>query len=336
MIVSRTPLRISFFGGGTDLPEYYLHEEGCVLATAITKYIYVMANGRFDQTVEAADTCQQLGGYYDKLGRDLISECARKTGMSSSLRVVVLGDVPDAGTGLGSSSALAVGLLNAMYSAANQPQSAEGLALDAVAIEIGTLGRPIGVQDHYMAAYGGQRLLHFRTDGLVESESLRLDIAESIELQRHLMLFFVGARRADTVLQEQRRNTDHLFGPLTELKHLALQGWAYLRAGQLDDFGRLLHRGWQIKKRLASGISNNFIDNAYEAALQAGCLGGKICGAGGGGFLLLYCPPARQASVRAVLDSLRELHFAFEPEGTRIMCRSPALEHSDESHYLRL
>jgi len=231
-----------------------------------------------------------------------------------------MGDIPSAGSGLGSSSTVTVGLLNAMYTYLGTPKDPETLAREACEIEIGVLGKPIGVQDQYIAAYGGQRFIRFRTGGRIEVESLGLDENQRRRLNQNLMLFFTNVtRKAETVLTEQVRNINDRLCVLREMKRLALEAQSCLQAGAFDDFGLLLHQGWEFKKQLASRISNGTIDALYETARKAGALGGKITGAGGGGFLLLYCPRHRQDDVRTALRSLPELPFHLERDGTKVI-----------------
>jgi D-glycero-alpha-D-manno-heptose-7-phosphate kinase len=244
----------------------------------------------------------------------------RKTGITKRVEITTMGDIPSAGSGLGSSSTVAVGLLNAMYTYLGTPKEPETLAREACQIEIDVLGKPIGMQDQYIAAYGSQRCIRFGSDSRIEVESLCLDDVQCRRLGRNLMLFFTNiTRKSETVLTEQVRNVNDRLEVLREMKRLALEARICLQAGAFDDFGLLLHRGWQFKKQLASRISNENIDALYQAAREAGATGGKITGAGGGGFLLLYCPQQRQDDVRAALHGLPELPFRLERDGTKVI-----------------
>lgn len=324
MIVVRTPLRISFLGGGTDFPQFFLREEGAVITSAIDRHIYVIIKERFDDKIRIGYTRTELVDRVDELEHELVRESLRKTGITKRVELSTMADVPSAGSGMGSSSTVTVGLLNAMYSYLGTPKDPETLAREACHIERDVLGKPIGLQDQYIAAYGGQRLIRFRRNGGVEVEHLRISDPARRKLNRNLMLFFTNiTRRAETILSEQVTNMCNCTEFLQELKGLALVGKEALESGECDEFGLLLHKGWQLKKRLASKITNGSVNQMYEAALSAGALGGKITGAGGGGFLLLYCPVDKQDGVRAALSALPELPFSLERDGTKVIfdCR---------------
>jgi D-glycero-alpha-D-manno-heptose-7-phosphate kinase len=320
MIISQTPLRISLLGGGTDFREYFLQEGGCVLTSAIDKYIYVVIKERYDERIRVGYTKTELVDQVDQVEHDLVRESLRRTGISRQIEVATMADIPSEGSGLGSSSTVTVGLLNAMYAYINQTQNAETLAQQACAIEIDTLHKPIGVQDQYIAAYGGQRFIRFCKSGCVEVEPLGLNESQTRRLNQNLMLFFTGVtRKAETILDEQRANMAQRTAVLRELSRLAQTGVACLRAGELDEIGHLLHEGWLLKKQMASRISSDTIDTLYACARRAGALGGKLAGAGGGGYLLLYCPRHKQDSVRAALAQLRELPFHLERDGSKVI-----------------
>ena len=320
MIISQTPLRISFLGGGTDFREFVQHEDGCVVSSAIDKYIFVIIKERFDQRIRVGYTRTELVDQVDELEHELVRECLRKTGITRGVEIATMGDVPSAGSGLGSSSTVTVGLLNAMYTYLGTPQTPATLAREACQIEMDVLGKPIGMQDQAIAAYGDLRIIHFRPYDQVQVECLGLDDSQKRRLSQNLMLFFTNlTRKAETVLAEQVQNIDGRLEALRQMKRLALDAQACLQAGAFDDFGLLLGQGWELKRQLASRISNGTIDALYQAARQAGALGGKITGAGGGGFLLLYCPPHRQDDVRAAMHPLRELPFRLERDGAKII-----------------
>jgi D-glycero-alpha-D-manno-heptose-7-phosphate kinase len=320
MIITQTPLRISFLGGGTDFREFFLQEDGWVVSSTIDKFIFVIIKERFDDKIRVGYTRTELVDCVDELQHELVRECLRKTGITRRVEIATMGDIPSAGSGLGSSSAVTVGLLNAMYTYLGILKDAETLAREACQIEIDVLGKPIGVQDQYIAAYGGQRFIRFQTDGHIEVETLNLDDSQRRRLNQNLMLFFTNVtRKAESVLGEQVQNINHRLDVLREMKRLALEARTCLQASAFDDFGLLLHQGWEFKKQLASQISNGTINSLYETARQAGALGGKITGAGGGGFLLLYCPRHRQDDVRAALHGLPELPFHLERDGTKVI-----------------
>ena len=320
MIVTQTPLRTSFVGGGTDFREFFLKEEGWVISSAIDKYIYVIIKERFDDKIRVGYTKTELVDEVDQIEHDLVRECLRRTGITKRIEISTMGDIPSSGSGLGSSSTVTVGLLNAMYTHQGETKDAATLARTACEIEIDILKSPIGEQDQYIAAFGGQRFIHFCRDNQVRVESLGLDEDQTRCLNRNLMLFFTGVtRKASSVLDEQVNNLSDRADELRELKRLALDARDCLRAGELDEFGLCLHAGWQLKKRLAGGVSNPDLDALYATARNAGALGGKIAGAGGGGYLMLYCPRERQDDVRSALHAVKELPFHLERDGSKVI-----------------
>lgn len=321
MIITQTPLRVSFAGGGTDLPGFYEREEGCVISSAIDKYIYVIIKERFDRKIRIGYSRTEMVDHLDEVGHDLVRECLRRTGIGHGIEIATMADIPSEGSGLGSSSSVTVGLLNAMYAYRGELRTAEDLAREACEIEIEVLGKPIGKQDQYIAAYGGLRVFHFRPDGSVGVETVDADEEKRRRLGESLMLFFTGmTRKADEILCEQRHNIPGRVEVLHHMKEQALEVRDCLSNGaNLNRLGRILDRGWELKRRLASRISNRTIDEIYEIAIDNGAVGGKVCGAGGGGFLLLCCPPDRQPQVRAALSHLKELPFSLERDGTKVI-----------------
>jgi D-glycero-alpha-D-manno-heptose-7-phosphate kinase len=318
MIVTQTPIRISFLGGGTDFRQFFTQEEGWVVSSAIDRYIFVIIKQRFDRRIRVGYTRTELVDSVSELKHELVREALRKTGIDRGVEISTMGDIPAAGSGMGSSSTVTVGLLNAMYHYLGSPKEPETLAREACEIEIDVLGKPIGLQDQYIAAYGGLRFIHFEREGRVRVSSLGLGDTECRRLSRNLMLFFTNVtRKAESVLEEQVNNLNGNLEVLREMKKLALLARAALEAGEFDEFGSLLHRGWEFKKTLASRVTNGSIDAIYESARKAGALGGKITGAGGGGFLLLYCPQHRQDEVRKALRDLPELPFNLERDGSK-------------------
>ena len=320
MIVVRTPLRLSFFGGGTDFAGYYNRQSGQVVSTAIDKYVYVIVKERFDDKIYVNYSQKEIVDRVDELRHELVREAMRLTGVERGIEITTLADVPSSGTGLGSSSSVTVGVLQALYTYEGRIVEAEKLARQACEIEIERCRKPIGKQDQYIAAYGGLRQIRFLPGEGVETEEIALSEPQAQRLNRNLLLFYTHATRAaSSVLVEQQANIPERLGFLDALQALAQRGAECLRQGDLDTFGRLLHEGWELKKNLASGVSNDRLDALYDTARQAGALGGKIAGAGGGGFLLLYCPLDKQEAVREALGHLRELPFAFERDGTRVI-----------------
>jgi D-glycero-alpha-D-manno-heptose-7-phosphate kinase len=320
MIITQTPLRISFLGGGTDFKDYYAQEEGCVFSSAIDKYIFVIVKERFDDQIRVGYTRTEMVDSLDEVQHELVREALRKTGITRRIEIATMGDVPSAGSGLGSSSTVTVGLLNAMYTHLGETRDAATLAQEACEIEIDILGKPIGKQDQCIAAYGNMRFFRFQPNERVEIETIELEDSEKRRFNQNLMLFFTGVtRKSSTILAEQQENTNDHLGVLRRMKSLALEAKECVVEGAFDEFGALLHQGWECKKQLASKITNGQIDEIYRLARRAGAIGGKITGAGGGGFLLLYCPREKQDDVRAALHHLRELPFHLERDGTKVI-----------------
>jgi len=320
MIIVQTPLRLSFLGGGTDFAGYYRQREGCVLTSAIDKYIYVIAKRRFDAKIRLGYTRTEMVDSVDEVQHDLVREALRKVGITHQIEIATMGDIPAQGTGLGSSSTVTVGCLNALYAYQGRFVDAETLAQQACQIEINTLERPIGKQDQYIAAYGGLRFIRFLPDDSVIVEGVDVDTDVRRALDERLLLFYTGiTRQSGTILKEQVENIDERMTTLDALADLAHEARRHLEQGQPDALGTIMDQGWALKRQLASTISNSDIDDLYDAARHAGALGGKIAGAGGGGFLLLYCPPKSQATVRYAMRALRELPFRLERDGTKVI-----------------
>lgn len=320
MIIVQTPLRVSFFGGGTDFPSYYLAEGGAVLSSAIDKYIFIMLKKRFDQKLRVGYTKTEMVNSVDDIQHTLIREALQKTGIKKGIEVTTTGDIPSEGSGLGSSSTVTVGALHAMYTHLGELLTAEKLADEACQIELDALKKPIGKQDQYIAAYGGFRLFEFHTDGSIHSEKIQLDDEKRRALNDSFLLFFTGiSRKADTILVEQQNNITQRLQILRRIKEMAYIARDELNAGNINALGELMHESWTLKKQLAGKISNDFIDELYTKARQAGATGGKLTGAGGGGFLLLYCPYERHAYVRAALKNLQELPFLLERDGSKVI-----------------
>lgn len=323
MIITRTPFRISFAGGGTDLPEFYRTGWGAVVSTAINKYMYVVVNRRFTEAIRVSYYARtEIVNHADEIKHPLVRETLKLVGITSGIEIASIADI-QAGVGLGSSASFTVGLLNALYAYRGILKSAEELARDACHIEVDILGEPSGKQDQYIAAYGGFRYLKFNADDTVITEEILRSKQDKEKLARELLLLYLGNdRSASSILAEQKNGTrqpDNM-AALRKLRDLAgdLKGRLQNKTSPLN-IGEYLHQGWLLKKQLASGISNGGIDECYEKALKAGALGGKLLGAGGGGFLLLHCPPERKAGVREALSNLKELDFSFEPEGSKIV-----------------
>jgi D-glycero-alpha-D-manno-heptose-7-phosphate kinase len=320
MIIVQAPLRISLFGGGTDFPDYFCSEGGCVLTSAIDKYIFVTIKNRFDNMLRIGYTMTEMVEHVSEIQHDLIRESLQKAGIQSGVEITTMGDIPSAGSGLGSSSTVTVGALHAMYTYLNESVPMDRLAREACQIEVDILKKPIGYQDQYIAAYGGFKFIEFKPGNEISISRINLEPDLFRHLDDNLMLFFTGAtRKAGSILEEQQANISQRLPILRELKGMAYQARDELQKRNLDGIGRLLDQSWTLKKQLASKISNSAIDEVYEAACKAGALGGKITGAGGGGFILFYCPRERQEKVRTALNGMRELPFHLEQDGTKVI-----------------
>lgn len=320
MIVAQAPLRISFFGGGTDMPEVFRAISGAVLSATIDKFVYVVVKDRFDDLIRVAYTCTEIVNAVDEVHHDLVREALWTTGVQRGIELATFADIPSEGTGLGSSSAITVGILNALHAYRREVAGAHQLAQEACAIELERLGRPIGVQDQYASAFGGLCSMRFHHDGSVECRRVDLPLETLHRLDERLLLFYTGiSRSASAVLEDQAANVSRNLGTLTEMRRQAELGCELLQVAALDDFGRLLHEAWELKMSLSNRICTDGIDRMYALAREAGALGGKVTGAGGGGFLLLYCPGEKQAAVRAVLADYRELPFRLWGSGSRIL-----------------
>jgi len=320
VIISRTPFRVSFAGGGTDLRAFYGHEPGAVTSTTIDKYMYITVNKRFDHTVRVSYSKTEIVETADEVQHPLVREALKKTGILNGIEVTSISDIP-AGTGFGSSSSFTVGLLNALYAYTGLHAPPERLAAEACEIEIDIVGEPIGKQDQYIAAYGGLQHIRFNPDESVFVDPVVCTKERKDALSARLMLLYTGVTRsAREILDEQRKETANKLDYLRQMRDLAGEIRRVLLEGRrLDEFGDLLHEGWMLKRELASGITNELVDAAYERARKAGAVGGKLLGAGGGGFLLLYVPDDRRREVGEALSALREIPFDLEPQGTKIV-----------------
>ncbi len=320
MQIIQTPLRVSLFGGGTDFPAYFQENGGCVLTSAIDKYIFVTIKSRFDNKLRVGWTRTEMVDTVDEIQHELIREALRLTGINNSVEITTMGDIPSEGSGLGSSSTVTVGALHAMYTYQRKLVLAEDLAHEACYIERDILKSPIGIQDQYIAAYGGLRFMEFTTSGQVITERIELDTRTMRHLNENLLLFFTGVtRQANGILSEQKANIQQRQMVLGEMKDIAYTACDELKKGNIDALGPLLDKSWQLKKRLASRISNKTLNDMYEAACRAGATGGKISGAGGGGFLLLYCPRGKREPVRDALQHLQELPFNLGQDGSKVI-----------------
>lgn len=329
MIITRTPLRISFFGGGTDYPQYFRQHGGETLITAIDKSVFVTVHplaDLFDHKLQVHYSRVESVRSLDEIQITVVRETLRHLGVDRGVEIHLVGDLP-ARTGLGTSSATTVGLLNALHGHRGLIASATQLAEEAVHIEQEVLGELVGSQDQYSAALGGFRHLKFGIDGKVTADPVILPPGRLQDLENSLLLFYSGVQRnAAVVLEEQIQKTSagKLDEQLSRMRQQVGEGLSILCSGApLADFGLLLHEAWQSKRTLSSQVSNRWIDEIYERARNAGALGGKLLGAGGGGFLLLYVEPDQTQSVRSALVDLHEVRFQFESSGSRTIFYTP-------------
>ena len=302
MIISQTPLRISLAGGGTDLSNYYSVHEGFVVSTAIDKYIYVVIKERFDDLIYVDYSKKEIVSSIDKIQHDLVREAALKTGLHNGFEVMMLADIPSEGSGLGSSSSLTVGLLHAFYQFRGILVTSEQLAKEACEIEIKILKRPIGKQDQYIAAFGGLKAFRFCKDDSVEVKDISIDSEPKRKLGSNLLLFFTNVtRKAASILEEQNKNVESKLEFHHRIKELAFDSLDGLNSLDINRIGDNLKINWEMKKQLSSNVSNHEIDKMHKLAMKGGALGAKISGAGGGGFLLVYCERDRQDTLRRTL-----------------------------------
>ncbi|MEE2805052.1 MAG: kinase [Pseudomonadota bacterium] len=325
MIISRTPVRITFLGGGTDYPEYFLRNGGETLGMAINKYSYVVvnplpqfSNHQFRVSYQKIEHTNSL----DDIKHPSVRECLRYSGISSGLEVHYTGDLP-ARTGLGSSSSFTVGLLNALYGYKGQRLGKDDLARDACQVEQTLIKERVGCQDEYTCSHGGLVNIHYSASGSVDVTTLRLPPDRFVNLQAHLMLFYTGLqRRAHDVIKEQLQKTNDgdLDDYLGEMKNMASAAVGILANHEkLEEFGELMHAGWQLKKKFSSAISNAYVEEMYNKARAAGAIGGKLLGAGSGGFMLFFVPPSRRERVFNALSGHGQVDFSCDEQGTQIL-----------------
>lgn len=324
MIITKTPFRMSFFGGGSDLPEFYRQSPGATLSVTIDKYMYISTHDFFERDqyrmkYSRTETVSSVA----EIQHPILRAVVRRLNIAGGIEISSIADIPS-GTGLGSSSSFTVGMLHNLYSRKGDFVSKERIAREACEIEIGDLGEPIGKQDQYAAAFGGLNIISYAASEQVSVEPIYLksDLHESF--QDHLLLFYTGkSRSAASILSEQKANmmSDQKVEQLKKMVAMVWQGREFLHEGRFDKFGSLLHESWLLKKGMASGVSNFEIDRSYEIAMSAGAFGGKLLGAGGGGFLLVCCAPEKRIAIREALKSqgLEYRAFCFEQDGSKVI-----------------
>lgn len=320
MIITKTPFRVSFCGGGSDMANFYEKYGGCVLSTSINKYCYISIHPYFNENQTLLKYSEnELVDSPDQIKHRIFRQVLTDMGVHG-VEISSTADIPG-GTGLGSSSTFTVGLLNTLNCYNGKFVSKDKLAKLACEVEIEKLGNPIGKQDQYGAALGGLNFIRFNQDGSVSHEPILMEGKTYKELQKNLLMFYTGTTRsANTILAEQTKNitSEDKARNLLKMCGLAKDMKVALENNDISSFGKILDEGWQLKKELASGIANPAIDEAYEIAMKNGALGGKLLGAGGGGFLLFYCEEEKQDQLKKAIG-LRELDFSFERDGTSVI-----------------
>jgi len=321
MIIVRTPLRISFVGGGSDMKAFYSKKDGKVVSSAIDKYVYAIVKERFDDQIYINYSRKECVAHIDDIQHDLVREAMKLTGVEKGVEITTLADIPSSGSGLGSSSSITVALLHALYAYQDALVTAEQLASDACRIEIDILEKPIGRQDQYAAAYGGINRFIFRS-GVTQRVPVTLTETVRRQFAASLLLYFTGiTRNADEILSEQthRLISPDTFSVMEDMVSLVDPFADAITQGDIHTCGDLLGKNWEMKKNLSSGISNKEIETMHEKALASGALAGKVAGAGGGGFLLLIVPRERQNTVFEAMGGYRELPFMLEEGGSKVI-----------------
>ncbi len=323
MIISRTPLRVSFLGGGSDLPAYYRRHGGGVLSTAIEHSIYVTVSRTFDDAVRVSYSRTEEVAHASQVVHPLVRESLAWLGIERGIEITSVADIPAEGTGLGSSSSFTVGLLNALHAYWGRHASAARLADESCQIELDRCGEPIGKQDQYAAAYGGMNFIRFHPDESVEVKKVACPQTVITDLQAHLLFFYTGVTHSSSALLERQSldlaSSCTKSSTITQMVRLAETGFAELCEGRIQRFGSILHEAWELKKELSSSDSNPLIEDAYRVARSAGAEGGKLLGASSGGFLMFFAPPARHAAIGAALSGLRQVPFRFARDGSSII-----------------
>jgi len=323
MIISKTPFRMSFSGGGSDLPSFYERSPGAVLSVTINKYVYITVNDKFDRNIRLSYSETENVATVEMIRHPIVREALKMLSIPGGMEITSIADIPSKGTGLGSSSSFTTGLLNALHVYKKEFASPEMLAREACEIEINIMEKPIGKQDQYAAAYGGLNLIQFHEDGSVSVDPIICLKETRKSLEKNILMFYTGvSRSAEIILGEQNQNiiSDHkkyeILKNMVQLTHLLRKE---LQNNNLNAFGEILHENWLLKKELASGISNPSIDEWYETGRKYGALGGKILGAGGGGFLIFYAPQEKHEQIIRMLPQLRPIPFQFEYQGCKII-----------------
>jgi len=320
MVMTRAPLRITFVGGGTDLPFYYEKRDyGAVVSSAINKYIYVTVNKKFDSSIRISYSKTEIVDSVERIEHPTIRESLRLLGIENGIEIVSISDIPSRGTGLGSSSTFLVALLHALHSYKGEFVSAEELAREAVRVERDILREEGGKQDQYIAAYGGTNLMKFKSDGSVEMVNAVSHDSNLKRIEESLLLLYTNRERSSTEIhRDQIENSSEKMNVYDEMKKLTDGTLKAICDGDLDTLGELVHKNWMMKRSLSSRISDGWIDAKYERAIKLGAKGGKLVGAGGGGFLLLIAEPEKHENIARELG-LRKVDFKFSQSGSRVI-----------------
>ena len=327
MIISKTPLRMSFVGGGSDLPVFYRRFGGAVVSTAIDKFVYVSVNKKFDDRIRVSYSKTEEVPSVDRIKHPLVREALKLLKIPGGIEITSIADIPARGSGLGSSSSFTVGVLHALHAFANRYASAEQLARESCEIEIDRCGEPIGKQDQFAAAFGGFNFIEFYPDDSVSIEPIICQRETMRELQDNTLVFYTGiTRSASTVLKNQQQVVGSEKAKqkvLCRMVDFARDLRAELQKNNVAAFGEIIHENWLLKRSLTPNISTSVIDTWYERARKAGAIGGKLLGAGGGGFVLLFAPPEKQKKIREKLKKFLAVPFKFENLGSQIILYQP-------------
>ena len=323
MIISKTPMRMSFIGGGSDLRSYYKYGYGAVISTSIDRYVYIMVNKKFADIYRVGYSKTEEKKSIDEIEHNLVRESLKMVGVKNpGIDIVYTSDMLPAhqGSGLGSSSSILVGTLHALYAYIGKYVSSKSLAEDACNIEVDILKNPIGKQDQYAASYGGFNFIKFNSNETVDVFPIVMSRNTMDELVDNIMVFYTGINtRSDSILTEQNKDNSKNKKIIDNMVLMTEAARDYLHMNDLNGFAQLLNKGWNSKKKLSNKISNSLIDRYYNKAINSGAIGGKILGSGGGGFLMIYCEPKYKDKVRDSLSNLKETKFNFDRQGSRII-----------------
>lgn len=324
MIFVRAPLRMSFVGGGSDLPSYYRKKEGAVLSTSIDKYVYVAVNKKFDNDIRLSYSVTENTKSVTEIKHPIVRNALELLGISNGVEITSISDIPSQGSGLGSSSTFTVALLHALSAFQTKDISKDELGRLSSHIEIDLCGEKIGKQDQYAAAFGGMNLIEFKRDDSVEVSKINCTSETISKLQESILLFYTGrTRRASDLLINQSKNMaiQNKFEMMSTMVAYAYEMRNILEKGDLDSFGKLLDENWQLKIKMAEGISDSEINFWYRQGISAGATGGKLLGAGNGGFMMFYAPIETHSKIENALKPLRRIPFSFEDKGSKIIFR---------------